>query len=406
MPTVEEFTSEKFRKHYTRLVNDPDFDRLQLGLSEPNIFEILKITHAEIRHSNFLAWLLDPRGSHNWGDKVLKRILRDLLAHKQVQHLTEFDVENLNYTEVEVRREWRNIDLLVILPTVVLAIENKVRSKDHSKQLSNYKEIVESTFPEKEDHKMERVFVYLTPFGEAPTEDVSGYINYSYIRIIEILESIKDVFHESTSPIVLRYIDDYIKTVKRTLMSNDDLSNLARKVYLNHKEVLDFLSDFKPDYTETIKKPLYELIEESGWVKGSENKSYKRFTTKEIAEFMPKAPLPNGWPEKEAFLFEFQLSQKRLVFKTVIAPGTGKVVDILTEILENLPGGKKVKAQSWRANFSIGTSLDMEKIMGMTDEQLKGFLSLKWKEYSEIVKKVNDALVMNKQRIIEAAGNE
>ena len=45
---------------YDQILKDEDFDKLDLGLKNPNIFQILKITNKEIRHSNFLSWLLDP----------------------------------------------------------------------------------------------------------------------------------------------------------------------------------------------------------------------------------------------------------------------------------------------------------------------------------------------------------
>lgn len=49
----------QLKLHYDNLLKDEDFDRLDLGLKNPNIFQILRITKNEIRHSNFLSWLLD-----------------------------------------------------------------------------------------------------------------------------------------------------------------------------------------------------------------------------------------------------------------------------------------------------------------------------------------------------------
>ena len=49
---------------YRTLLNDDDFERIEIGLKAPNIFSILGVSRTEIRHSNFLGWLLDPNGSH------------------------------------------------------------------------------------------------------------------------------------------------------------------------------------------------------------------------------------------------------------------------------------------------------------------------------------------------------
>ena len=46
------------------LVDNADLEELSARLSVFNIFGTLRIEKTEIRHSNVLAWLLDPRGSH------------------------------------------------------------------------------------------------------------------------------------------------------------------------------------------------------------------------------------------------------------------------------------------------------------------------------------------------------
>ena len=38
--------------------------------SKRNLFDILKISRTEIRHSNMLAWLLNPSENHDLGDSV------------------------------------------------------------------------------------------------------------------------------------------------------------------------------------------------------------------------------------------------------------------------------------------------------------------------------------------------
>ena len=45
---------EELKSQYDKLLKNEDFDKLDLGLKNPNIFQILRITKNEIRHSNFL----------------------------------------------------------------------------------------------------------------------------------------------------------------------------------------------------------------------------------------------------------------------------------------------------------------------------------------------------------------
>ena len=41
-----------------------------------NLFDILKITRTEIRHSNMLSWLLNPRENHGLGDRIIKGFIQ------------------------------------------------------------------------------------------------------------------------------------------------------------------------------------------------------------------------------------------------------------------------------------------------------------------------------------------
>ena len=148
------------KKQYNNLLNDIEFDELDLGLKKPNIFQILSITRMEIRHSNFLAWLLDPNESHKLGGLFLKRFLREVFSSNRFEDIDQVAVEGLDLSSTKVLREWSNIDILINVDGIIICIENKVGSKEHSNQLERYKKIVENQFPE---HK--KTFVYLNPDG-------------------------------------------------------------------------------------------------------------------------------------------------------------------------------------------------------------------------------------------------
>jgi len=47
-------------KKLASLINDFEFEQIELSLKEPNIFKALSIERKEIRHSNFLAYILNP----------------------------------------------------------------------------------------------------------------------------------------------------------------------------------------------------------------------------------------------------------------------------------------------------------------------------------------------------------
>jgi hypothetical protein len=61
------------------VVENDDLLKLESRMGRFNIFDALGITRAEIRHSNFLAFVLDPAESHGQGQLFLKAVLMDIL---------------------------------------------------------------------------------------------------------------------------------------------------------------------------------------------------------------------------------------------------------------------------------------------------------------------------------------
>ena len=264
---------------YSNLINDEDFDRLELGLNQPNIFEILRISKTEIRHSNFLSWLLNPKGSHGIGEVFLKKFLREIFSSEKSTDIDQIEVNKIDYSNVEILREWKHIDLLIIVDDIVISIENKVHSKEHSNQLVRYRKIIEDEFPDKR-----KSFVYLNPEGVESEQESDVYIQLSYDFIIESIDRVLDIYKESISNKIKNYLMDYSIILKREIMGNDKLTELSNRIYKNHKEILDFIFEKKPDMLDDVRYWLTSVLKERGFIVGSENKYYVRFTTKKIHE--------------------------------------------------------------------------------------------------------------------------
>ena len=117
------------KENYNLLIKDINFDKLDLELKNPNIFQILKISNTEIRHSNFLSWLLDPLQSHKLGDIFLKRFLREVFSSEIFNQLDQVDVESMSLSNVEIHREWKNIDILIVMNEIIVCNEYKILYK-------------------------------------------------------------------------------------------------------------------------------------------------------------------------------------------------------------------------------------------------------------------------------------
>jgi hypothetical protein len=213
---------------------------LEARIGRFNIFDALGIVNAEIKHSNFLGWLLDPAESHGAGDLFLKAILMDMLRQTpedlRPKGVSPIDLDGATIADVEIRREWRNIDLLIRCesPRLVIAIENKIRSGEHGGQLLKYKKIVREAFPD--DPSM---FVFLTREGDEPSDD--DWTTYSYGRIKEVLERVRRTNEGAIGEDVDTFLDHYLHLIGSRLMDDQIIDDLCRKIYKNHRQAIELI---------------------------------------------------------------------------------------------------------------------------------------------------------------------
>jgi hypothetical protein len=205
------------------VVDNDELQQLEEAIGRFNIFDSLGIARVEIRHSNFLAWLLDPAESHGLGSLFLKAILMDLLRQAPIDKrpLSPIDLDGGELKGVEIRREWQNIDLLIAChePHFVIAIENKIDSGEHSDQLKRYKEQMLSDKPAKP------MFVFLTREGKEPTD--TDWVKYSYADIHRVLERAKRLYATSIGDDVRMFLEHYLNLIRGRFMDNKESKTSA-----------------------------------------------------------------------------------------------------------------------------------------------------------------------------------
>jgi hypothetical protein len=390
---MSELTSEQ---DLLNLLNDSSFERIELELRSANFFDILNATKSEVRHSNFLAWILDPNANHGLGEMVLLRFLRDIFSDVRVKGLYGPEADTLNFRATEIRREWQNIDLLIVIDQVVIVIENKWDSQEHSAQLTKYRKIVETHFP---DHK--KAFVLLTKEGaEAKVEeDKNHYIEYTYVGISQILERIMGVYKPQINERTYLYLEDYLKVLKRNIMQEDHLNDLAVKLYQTHKTALNFIFENKPDLQKEIQKLLIEILKKQSFVLGSTSKSYVRFLTSDLAKISTSHNQSNGWLNKEVFLFEIVISATekdvRFVFKPVISPGDNPIRDEYAKSISLVEGASKPYGKLWLVHFNQNKKFSREKFEEYGDEERIAELEKFLESCIPIINKVEKGLLAN-----------
>lgn len=307
------------------ILNNPDLERLEDLLSQFNIFETLNIVNTEIRHSYVLAWLLNPNANHGLGVYFLKKFLKYLISNNKRSldpEISVFDFEIFDLSSVEVRREWQNIDLLLILEDekledekYVIAIENKIGSQEHGDQLSRYRKIIETEF---EDSR--KIFVYLTPDEATPRSD-SEWITFNYRIIGDLIEDTIENKKSSLNENVINFILHYKTILRRHIVGESEIERICKQIYKKHQQALDLIFQHKPDMQKTISEYLKSIISKSDeTIYDSSGKTNVDFTTPTLENLVEK--ISEGWTKsKRILLFDFENTDNHLVLRLYVGPG-------------------------------------------------------------------------------------
>lgn len=271
LPTIQDF------EHL--FVNNPRVEEVQANLCRFNPIKVMGMERMELRHSAILGWLLSPQETHGLGDAFLRSFLSESLRGIEgTSGLSALDVSEADMSDAEVRREWQNIDLLVLSPRNrwVFIIENKYDSTLHSDQLNRYMETVKSTLMGGDTYRRVQG-VFLSLWGEEPGDN--RYAQIEYASICELLEQQILLRGQSMPNQVEFFVKHYLEVIQEaTSMSQEkaSLEKLARQLYRDHRRVLDFIiehgksSDFSiacdavfgdaPEYPDVISIDGLDLV--------------------------------------------------------------------------------------------------------------------------------------------------
>lgn len=315
------------------LMNINELTKIEEKTSKFNAFETLGIVHTEIRHSNVLGWLMSPNEQHGIGEAFVEKIIQEIARNHNIEQYGHDPLQMLlwDYHDLVVRREWRNIDLLAISEAnkLMLVIENKVWSEESEHQLKKYQDIVENEYPD-----YQKLFIYLTPFGDdASNTDI--WVSMNYRQIVVMIESALALKQNMMEPSVKYFIEQYIDTLRRYIVGDNEIEKICQEIYFKHKRALDLIFEYKPDIQSNIAGTLREMIEaDEELILDDSNKGLIRFTTKGLDEKLPNEG--SGWTSSgRILLFEFQNTIKGLRIKLIIGPGEADVRSNLYNIVSN-----------------------------------------------------------------------
>lgn len=219
------------------LLNDEDFLKVEQLLNQFNIFKALNRETKENPHSDFLAFLFNPRGSHGLGDFFLKEFLKETFPEKIIE------LDSKNFSNISIKREWycKKDRLDVVLfdshAKEIYAIEHKIQSKQGNNQLKRYLNHLDKKF---RDYKKYPIF--LTKSGEDAKADRWQAIDYEVV--LNVLNKTLNCYPYSMSISIRELLNQYKSTIERyILMSDETLNDLCKSIYQHHKEALDYIMD-------------------------------------------------------------------------------------------------------------------------------------------------------------------
>lgn len=264
---------------FLKLVTDADFIKLRQLTSKFNIFEVMRSTHNEIRHSNILAWLLNPYENHGCGDAFLRQLLLTISQKPEQHGLSFYDFYMLEIESVTIEREWvprkktykdqddeyenwderkyksmDRIDILIEIELkrhikldksdvsysrLVIPIENKIRSKeavkDNGTQLEGYNDALAKVY--QKDVKI--IPVFLTPDGSDPT--AHEWLKLDYEETRKIISTVYETFKVDLGEDKKLLIEQYLDLLQNHIVSGIDPEavRLCRAIQANHLPVME-----------------------------------------------------------------------------------------------------------------------------------------------------------------------
>lgn len=237
----QEATNQMTRnQELVRLVRDSGFLRYHAEYAkrtEFNAFDVLRYAEYEIRHSNVMAWLLDPGETHGVGRGFLEWFLgKARLPGKLPAEIVRGD----GGQTVRVERELHYVDVMIFLESDhgrhIVAIENKPgwASPEHYDQVREHEKRLR---PEYSGHEIHSVLL------STSREGLDGEDEIAHVSWRDVGAQIREMhsagaFQERE---VAAFIRQYLVAVGRMIGPEESDADYFRKLLDNHHSLLKYM---------------------------------------------------------------------------------------------------------------------------------------------------------------------
>ena len=335
-----------------------------------NVFDAVGMATQEVKHSYFLAWLLNPNQSHKMRNEFLVGFLnllyeykenaegeiksnKEILSESKILSFSDFKEflaadDIVVETEKVISNPESRIDIFIQSKKTetTIVIENNVFTGTHDDQLRRYEEET-AVFTGK------KIYVYLTPNGDIPTNDNGEYKEnwtiISYGCIVNFLEKkLKDIPKSKQFNRLTFLLEDYIKMVDTNILKNNiKVRALCKEILKKHADAIELLNHYT-DNVDEVYNFIYTWVKDNVqdvskiYFKGRQLCFYTKAILDLFAKYSRKVEITESW-----FSFQVGITSKDGPIKLGI--GLGKQTDnwgepetiIKNEILPDKPFGNK-----------------------------------------------------------------
>ena len=267
---------------------------------EVDLFDALGLDGSEAFHSNFLAWLLNPKGSHGLGISFLRGFLAKSKASNAIRSadLPSTTIGRERHVARDEGRGRLDIRILNESANFLCAVENKVWSGESGDQLAWYRSVLEDQY---QGHRVHLVF--LTRWGEKPDNPGErGHWNLlSYSDLLRLVEETIETVKGTANEDVLVFLRQYVTTLRRNLVPevSNDVHALARRIYRKHQRAIDLINDHKGKYQPNYVTEWFQMIraavgEQQSWTDRATYRPYTRFVSRNWQEYEELLSLDGG----------------------------------------------------------------------------------------------------------------
>ena len=342
------------------LLNSKELKELDEWPDDFDLFDVLKITNMEIRHSNMLAWLLDPNGNHGMGDAFIKEFVARVAYNIGERKYDIFKLLLQDFSTYQVYREKNNMDIVLISQEeqTVYIIENKIWSSEQKNQLKTYLEISKTEYAD----YTQKIYVFLTPEGY-DSSDPENWISISYEDIIQALEDA--ICNKTLNPEVNLLVNSYIRNIRKNVMKEKDekLLTLCNEIYNKHRHALKLIYEnvsIDQSWEAEIVRDTLKKFNDEGKIIFDNNNRW-RFLTPTMEAFLPHVEDDkSSWNTDSIYYYWMETIGEKLVMHCELGLMnlTKEAQDKVNTLIE--ASGKKGNSNKFKRIYY--KSVDLSKI--------------------------------------------